>query len=82
MEGLVRKGLTRAIGVSNFSVRKLQAILAKATIKPAVNQVGAWGCHFRKHGLLDWCCRWAHNSHDIHPHTVWPAGGGAPLLPQ
>jgi diketogulonate reductase-like aldo/keto reductase len=31
--------LTKAIGVSNFSVKKLQNLLSVATILPAVNQV-------------------------------------------
>ena len=33
------KGLVRSIGVSNFSVRKLEAILSYAQIPPAVCQV-------------------------------------------
>ncbi len=32
-------GYTRSIGVSNFNVAELQAVLASATIPPAVNQV-------------------------------------------
>jgi polyketide reductase len=39
MEGLVRKGLVRSIGVSNMSIKKLEGILGVATIQPAVNQV-------------------------------------------
>jgi alcohol dehydrogenase (NADP+) len=39
MEALVKKGLVRAIGVSNFSIKKMEEILAFAKIKPAVNQV-------------------------------------------
>jgi diketogulonate reductase-like aldo/keto reductase len=33
-------GLTKSIGVSNFSCKKLSNILAFAKIPPAVNQVG------------------------------------------
>ena len=39
MEGLVSQGLVRSIGVANFSVLKLQDLLATANIPPAVNQV-------------------------------------------
>ncbi|XAR48033.1 hypothetical protein NMG60_11030726 [Bertholletia excelsa] len=39
MEECQRLGLTRAIGVSNFSRKKLSNILACAQIPPAVNQV-------------------------------------------
>lgn len=41
MERLVSQGLVRSIGVANFSVRKLQDLLAAATIPPAVNQARA-----------------------------------------
>ncbi|MEM6717437.1 MAG: aldo/keto reductase [Cyanobacteria bacterium P01_C01_bin.147] len=39
MEALVQEGLTRHIGVSNFSVHKLRSLLATANIPPAMNQV-------------------------------------------
>lgn len=39
MEGLVAAGLVRSIGVSNFRVADLKAILAGAAIKPCLNQV-------------------------------------------
>ncbi|KAL7241881.1 hypothetical protein ACSBR1_014455 [Camellia fascicularis] len=39
MEDCQRQGLTKSIGVSNFSSKKLGDILAFATIPPAVNQV-------------------------------------------
>ncbi|KAL4420161.1 hypothetical protein ABPG77_008297 [Micractinium sp. CCAP 211/92] len=54
MEGLVRKGLARAIGVSNTSAKKLERLLAKATIRPAVNQVEAHP-YWRNQELIDWC---------------------------
>ena len=41
MEGLVREGLVRSIGVSNFGARKLAEILSYAQIPPAVCQVRA-----------------------------------------
>ena len=39
MEECQRLGLTKSIGVSNFSVKKLENILSFATIPPCVNQV-------------------------------------------
>lgn len=39
MEECVKQGLTRAIGVSNFSSKKILDLLAFAEIPPAVNQV-------------------------------------------
>lgn len=40
----MREGLVRAIGVSNFSIKKLREVLAFAEIKPVVNQVGGMRC--------------------------------------
>jgi len=39
LEELVGEGLTRAIGVSNFSRRDLDQVLGVATVPPAINQV-------------------------------------------
>ena len=39
MEDCVRAGLCRTIGVSNHNIRKLQELLASASIPPAMNQV-------------------------------------------
>lgn len=39
MEECQRHGLTKSIGVSNFSAKKIETILAFATIPPSVNQV-------------------------------------------
>lgn len=39
MEDAVNAGLTRHIGVSNFSIKKLKQISASATIKPEMDQV-------------------------------------------
>ncbi|GFH26975.1 low CO2-induced aldose reductase [Haematococcus lacustris] len=45
-------GLVRSIGVSNFSSKKMEALIAEARIKPAVLQVEAH-TYFRHHG--PWC---------------------------
>lgn len=54
MEEAVSQGLIQHIGVSNFSEKKLTALLKDATIQPAVNQVE---CHpyLAQPGLLDYC---------------------------
>lgn len=39
MEKLLATGKTKAIGVSNFNVRRLKEVLAVAKVKPAVNQI-------------------------------------------
>ena len=54
MEELVEKGLTRAIGISNFSITKTEALLQTAKIVPAVNQVE---CHpyFQQPKLRKYC---------------------------
>lgn len=39
MESALALGLTKHIGVSNFSVKKLKALLAEAKVKPEMNQI-------------------------------------------
>src|SRR4051812_12632014 len=39
MEGLLASGKAKAIGVSNFNIRKLDRLLRNANVAPAVNQV-------------------------------------------
>lgn len=39
MEGLLKTGKVRAIGVSNFNIRRLKSLLASANTIPAVNQI-------------------------------------------
>ncbi|CAI9092812.1 OLC1v1028149C1 [Oldenlandia corymbosa var. corymbosa] len=48
MEECQLLGLTKSIGVSNFSVKKLKDVLANATIPPAVNQVEVNPCWQQK----------------------------------
>ena len=50
MEECQRLGLSKAIGVSNFSVKKLENLLSFATIPPAVNQVSSF-----THSFLTFC---------------------------
>jgi len=60
MEALFDSGKARAIGVSNFSSKKLGDLLEVARVPPAVNQVE---CHpsWRQDKLRDFC-----NSNGVH----------------
>ena len=51
---MLGKGLTGAIGISNFSITKTEALLKTAKIVPAVNQVE---CHpyFQQKKLKEYC---------------------------
>ena len=83
MEALVDAGLVKAIGLSNFSVKKAQAVLEYARVRPSVIQVRAsdacwsWGrsCKRRQCPM---CAEWT-----LLP-SFWNtcAGGGSPVLPQ
>ena len=39
MEELLKEGVVKNIGVSNFNSKQIQRILDQGTVKPAVNQV-------------------------------------------
>ncbi|CAL5346448.1 unnamed protein product [Camellia sinensis] len=54
MEDCQRQGLTKSIGVSNFTPKKLDQILACATIPPAVNQVEL-NPYWQQKKLRDYC---------------------------
>lgn len=51
MEPTVQAGLARAIGVSNFSSKKLESLLEYAVVKPAFDQVP----YKHTHSLLSLC---------------------------
>jgi diketogulonate reductase-like aldo/keto reductase len=54
MERARELGSARSIGVSNFSARELEEVIAAGTIPPAVNQVQFSSLHYRR-ALLDAC---------------------------
>lgn len=70
MEELQRKGLTRHIGVSNFSIRKIKEIMADATIMPEMNQVEIHP-HFQQKEMVEFC-----HEHQIHLTAYAPLGCG------
>lgn len=54
MEKLLQTGKTKAIGVSNFNVRRLKEVLATCSVKPAVNQIEAHP-YLQQPELYDFC---------------------------
>lgn len=54
MEALVEAGLAKTIGVSNFSIPKLENLLKEAALKPVMNQVEAHP-YFPQGALLEFC---------------------------
>ncbi|KAL8539575.1 hypothetical protein ACS0TY_001255 [Phlomoides rotata] len=69
MEKCLEMGLCRGIGVSNFSCKKLQALLDFASVTPALNQVEMHPM-WRQKKLRDYC-----NDHNIHVSAYSPLGG-------
>ena len=59
MQQAHERGLARSIGISNFSVAEIDALLAEADVRPVVNQVQFSPFKYRR-ALLDACER-----HDI-----------------
>mgnify|MGYP001183610509 CR=1 FL=1 len=54
MEACVGKGVVRHIGVSNFSIKKLDDLHRQATIPPAMNQVEMHP-YLQQQAMLDYC---------------------------
>ncbi|KAK5062714.1 hypothetical protein LTR84_004788 [Exophiala bonariae] len=54
MEKLLKTGKTRAIGVSNFNIRRLEELLAGSDVVPAVNQIERHP-YIQQHDLLKFC---------------------------
>lgn len=70
MEACVEKGLTRHIGVCNFSIKKLDALRREAAIPPAVNQIELHP-YLRQQPMLDYC-----RQHGILLTAYSPLGSG------
>jgi len=56
MEALVDKGLCRHIGVSNFSIAKLKALLDNAKLKPEMNQIELHP-YLQQPAMLNFCSK-------------------------
>ncbi len=54
MEAAHAEGLTRHLGVSNFSAKKIAALLAYANVKPEVNQIERHP-FLQQNALVDYC---------------------------
>lgn len=54
MEDAVEQGLTKHIGVSNFSVKKLKDLIADCNIKPEVNQIELQP-YLQQNDMLEFC---------------------------
>ncbi|BFG03076.1 1-5-anhydro-D-fructose reductase [Drosophila madeirensis] len=54
MEELVKLGLVRSIGLSNFNMEQVQRIIQCSSSKPVVNQVELWPGFLQK-DLVDYC---------------------------
>ncbi len=70
MEGLVKKGKTKHIGVSNFNIPKLKEIQKNSIIQPEVNQVESHP-YLQQKDLLEFC-----KSNNIHYTAYSPLGSG------
>jgi len=54
MEGCAKAGLTKHIGVSNFSVKKIKELLSACEIRPEVNQIELHP-FLQQNGMLEYC---------------------------
>lgn len=54
MEALLKTGKTRAIGVSNFNIRRLKQLLDSCTVKPVTNQIEAHP-YLQQQELFNFC---------------------------
>jgi alcohol dehydrogenase (NADP+) len=70
MESLVAEGRCRHIGVSNFSIDKLQALLETAQVKPEMNQIELHP-YLQQPAMLKFC-----HDHGVHLTAYSPLGSG------
>ena len=68
MEALLKTGKTKAIGVSNFNVRRLKDLLKSCDVKPTVNQIESHP-YLQQQELVDF-----HKQHDILIEAYSPLG--------
>ncbi len=68
MEALVSAGLSKHIGVSNFSISKLKSLLEVTNLQPEMNQIELHP-YLQQRDMLAFC-----SSHDIHLTAYSPLG--------
>lgn len=68
MEDVVRGGLTKSIGLSNFNVKQIEKIYDSADIKPSVLQV-EMHAYLQQNDLIEFC-----KKHDITVTAYAPLG--------
>jgi 2,5-diketo-D-gluconate reductase A len=73
MERARERGLTRSIGVSNFSARELDKVVRAGSVVPAVNQIQFSPFWYRR-ALLETCARYG-----VAPEAYSPLGTGRHL---
>jgi aldehyde reductase len=54
MEALVKKGLTKSIGISNFNKKQMERLLAACKIQPVTNQIEVHP-YLNQKKLIDYC---------------------------
>lgn len=70
LEKCVKEKLVKHIGVSNFSIKKVKALLEEAEIPPAMNQVEMHP-YLQQNALVAFC-----NQHGVHMTAYSPLGSG------
>ncbi|MGK2944880.1 MAG: aldo/keto reductase [Desulfuromonadales bacterium] len=70
MESCVQQGLTKHIGVSNFSIRNIDSIRSIATLMPEMNQIELHP-YLQQEKMLTYC-----REHNIHLTAYSPLGSG------
>ena len=68
MEEMLNRGLTRHIGVCNFGIGRLEALLKTATIKPEVNQIELHP-YLQQNDMLEFC-----RKNNVHVTAYSPLG--------
>lgn len=70
MESCVWQGLTKHIGVSNFSIRAIESVSSVATLMPEMNQIELHP-YLQQNEMLAYC-----RKHNIHVTAYSPLGSG------
>lgn len=77
MEECLSKGLVKAIGISNFTITKIERLLKTAKTVPAVNQVESHP-YFQQQKLKEYCD--SKGKKGLFPLEIWRVGVTKQLL--